>query len=193
MTRKDIDWSAIKTDYTTGDMSIRDLADWNKVSEAAIRKRAKAEGWVRLDAAPKAPKKRRDLTVSLGLANQPDEAEPATDPKDIVARGHSLALRMLNELNATTTRQGELEAMICEATEEDEGDRRREAMMRAVSLGGRAATLRTLAQAAKTLAETASAAAAPAQGKKEQRQAAAEKVGGRFQVRQAPTLALVKS
>ncbi|WP_427024721.1 hypothetical protein ACP4J4_01780 [Aureimonas ureilytica] len=189
MSKKPIDWEGIKTDYTTGDMSIRDLARWHRVSEAAVRKRAKAEGWTRIEGAPGAPVKKREIAVTYRVEQTPATTE-TTDPAQIVDRGRNLALRMLDELNATTSSLGELETFIAEATEGDESQRRVEAMMRAISLPSRAATLRALAQAAKTLAET-STAAAP-QGKKAEKQAAAARVGGKFGVRQPPNLSLVK-
>ena len=58
-----------------------------------------------------------------------------------------LTLRLPFELDATTTHAGELEDMIVAETD---NARQRNAMMRAVSLPGRAAVMRDLAQAAKT-------------------------------------------
>ncbi|WP_342643457.1 hypothetical protein [Rhodoligotrophos ferricapiens] len=93
-------------------------------------------------------------------------------------------MRMLSELDATTSHVGELEKLIEQATANDPNDKRYEAMMRAVSLPTRANIIKTLALAAKTLSETA----AP-QGKKQERQLAAERVAsGKFGVPSAPKL-----
>ncbi len=180
----DIDWAAIETDFRDGDMSIRDLARWHRVSEAAVRKRAKAGGWTRLAEAPKAPVKKREISVTYSVPMTPVTVE-TTDPEAIIGRGQNLVLRMLDELDATTSRVGELGMLIDEATDADESPRRNEAMMKAVSLPSRAATLKALATAVKTLAETATAAP---KGKKALRQETAEKSSsaGRFAVPQVP-------
>lgn len=39
------DWSAIERDYRSGDTSIRSLAERYGISDTAIRKKAKSEGW----------------------------------------------------------------------------------------------------------------------------------------------------
>jgi len=39
------DWEAIEREYRAGDSSIRALAEKHGVSDTAIRKKAKAEGW----------------------------------------------------------------------------------------------------------------------------------------------------
>lgn len=174
-----IDWEAIRRDYMTGSMSVRELARWYGISDTAIRKRAKAESWER--PIPSASSRRepanpepRTTVVLTPLTPQ------AVTPDAIIGRGRNLTLRMLDELDATTTHRGELEAMIDMATDEGDGGKRRDALMQAVSLKQRAEVLKSLATAAKTLSE--SGAAAPA-GKKAERQAAAEKVassGGKF-------------
>jgi hypothetical protein len=73
--------------------------------------------------------------------------------KSHVELGSDLALRLLDELDATTAWVGELERMIEEATANDENDRRRTAMMKAISLPARAMTLKTIAQALGALNE----------------------------------------
>ena len=180
--KKVIDWVGIEADFTTGDMSIRDLAKWYSVSEAAIRKRAKANGWTRREDAPKQSVKRKEISVTYSVPDTIATRE-TTDPEQIVGRGRNLALRLLDELDATSSRLGELATFIDEATDSDESQRRTEALMKAISLPSRANTLKALAQAVKTFAETA----AP-EGKKAQKQAAAESVGGRFAAPSAPKL-----
>jgi predicted DNA-binding protein YlxM (UPF0122 family) len=41
------DWEAIEREYRAGQLSVREIARQYAVSEGAIRKRAKAEGWER--------------------------------------------------------------------------------------------------------------------------------------------------
>lgn len=108
----------------------------------------------------------------------------ATDPDQIVGKGHNLIFRLLDELDATTTHHAELADMI-EAHEED--PRRKAAMMKAIELPGRANVVKALATAFKTWNE----AKAP-EGKKAQRQASAERSSseGKFGVPTAPKLAV---
>lgn len=184
---KPIDWPAIERDYRNGSMSIRELAKWYLLSEAAIRKKAGENGWVRAESAPKAPKKRKEISVTYTV-NETVATPETTAPEAIIDRGKNLALRMLDELHAATSKLDSLEAFIEEATEGDESQRRVEALMKAVSLPTRANTLKALAQAVKTLAETA--AAAGVGGKKVAKQNAADKVGGKFAVPNGPKLAV---
>lgn len=188
--KKPIDWSEIERDYLAGSMSIREIARWYSVSEGAIRKRAKANGWKREGA--------QQGTQSEGA----QKAEPKvyvgtvltaenTTPEAIVGRGRNLVMRMLDELDATTSRDGELDAMIVEATDTADAGKQREALQQAISLKSRSEVLKALATAAKTFAESGAA-----QGVKKQRQEAGERTakgGGKFATPAAPgTLRLVQ-
>lgn len=175
--KKPIDWPAIRADWEKSDWSIRRIAEWYQVSDGAIRKRAKAEGW---------PDRPQPAHKPVRTAAEP-RAEPvimagvdATDPDQIVGKGHNLIFRLLDELDATTTHHGALAEMI-EAHEED--PRRRAAMMKAIDLPGRANVIKALATAFKTWNESK----AP-EGKKKERQANAERSssGGKFGVPTAP-------
>lgn len=179
--KKPIDWHYIRADWSQSDKSIRWLADWYQVSESAIRKKAKQEGW------PDRPEKaRKPVRTSDAPRTEPVimAGVDATDPEQIVGKGHNLIFRLLDELDATTTHQTQLAEMI-EAHEED--PRRRAAMMKAIELPGRANVIKSLATAFKTWNE----AQAP-EGKKAQRQANAEKVAaaGKFAPRGGPKLAV---
>lgn len=172
-----IDWAAIEKDYRFGTMSNVALAEWYSVSESAIRKRAKRDSWVRASATP-----HQSAPVPSGTLATPETTRPET----IIGRGRNLTLRLLDELDATTSRVGELHALIDSAL--DEGDKKREALEQAISLKTRAEVLKSLALTAKTFAE----AGAPA-GKKAERQAAAERAagaGGKFAPPAAPRLAV---
>ena len=168
-TRKStIDWSRIEIEYLAGEDSIREIADRHEISDTAIRKRAKAEGW-----------KRKVRTANRREPERSPPPPPPSDPhqplaaSDIAENGRSLVARMLDELDTVTSRRGELEDLIIEATDGDEDDSKRDALMRAVSLPGRANTLKTLATALKTINE----ASAP-QGKKAAAQDRAREVAG---------------
>jgi len=47
MARKAVDWESVEREYRAGIRSLRDIAGEVGVSEGAVRKRAKAEGWER--------------------------------------------------------------------------------------------------------------------------------------------------
>lgn len=111
----------------------------------------------------------------------------ATDPEQIVGRGQNLILRLMDELDASTSNAETIEELINIHIEDT---RAKAAMMKAVSLSGRAGVIKALATALKTLSEAKTAAP---EGKKAQRQAAAEAVatsGNKFAPRSGPRLAV---
>ncbi|WP_262027136.1 hypothetical protein [Microvirga sp. Mcv34] len=172
---KTIDWQGVEKDYCAGVMGVREIARWYGISDTAVHKKAKAEGWVR-------PKQKKTLVGAAPAQAEvpaPASSEPVS-PADLADRGRGLAARLMNELDAVTANVGELEEMI---HSEESDPRRRQALLKALSLGERANTLRTLSMSLKTLNETAMP-----EGKKAQRQSAAEKVGGKFSVPSAPKL-----
>lgn len=172
---KTIDWQGVEKDYCAGVMGVREIARWYGISDTAVHKKAKAEGWVR----PKQKKTLVGAAPARAEAPAPASSEPAS-PADLADRGRGLASRLMDELEAVTANVGELEEMI---HSEESDPRRRQALLKALSLGERANALRTLSMSLKTLNETAMP-----EGKKAQRQSAAEKVGGKFSVPAAPKL-----
>ena len=167
-----IDWADIEKDYRAGVMSVREIARWHLVDEKAIRKKALAEGWERKQKPPHID--RRQVVVSDMLP------PPSFKPEELPDRARGIAARLLDELDAMTAHAGELEDMICS---EESDPRRRQALLKAISTGERAMTLKNITTAMKTINE----AAAP-DGKKAERQAAAERVGGKFAVPSPPKL-----
>jgi hypothetical protein len=165
ISRGEIDWPAIERDYCMGLDAVRELARRYGVTETMIRRKAKAERWVR-------------------MGFEPAEVPPP-DPEKSLQRVLDLADRMLDELEATTAKRNQMRALILEAGAGDESAQR-EAALKAMSLPRRTVMLKTVAQAI----ETAKRAAPGATGKKAERQAAAEKVAGRFGMGTAPKLAV---
>ena len=175
------EWSQIEREYLASDDSIREIADRYAISEAAIRKRAKAKGWKR-------PVRAREPVRTLLPAPRAPQAAPAEpreplDAATIAENGRQLAARMLDELDTMTSYQGELEEAIEIMTANDEDESRRNAMMKAVSLPARSQILKNLATSLKTINE----AAAPAKGKKAQAQDRATAAGRKFGTIGAPT------
>lgn len=176
-----LDWDEIKRDYVAGSMSNRELAAWYSISEGAIRKRAKKEGWVKTGTQPVVRTEPKTITIT-----QTPVTPETTSPEAIVSRGRNLTLRLLDELDATTSKLGELEMIIDTAVDGEDNAKAKEALSQAISLKQRAEVLKSLALAAKTLNESG---AAIDGGKKAQRQRSAEQVaqpGSKFAPPAAP-------
>ena len=88
------DWTAIENDFCNSPSSIREIAGWHGVTEAAIRKRAKAKGWVRRSDAPGRPVKKQEIAVTYSV-ERTILATETVDPEVITSRGQSLVVRML--------------------------------------------------------------------------------------------------
>ncbi len=84
----------VEEDFRAGSMSNRKIAEWYGVSEGAVRKRAKADGWVRTGTQGRTLRNRRG----------PDRAAPAGVGAGEPGRhrGQSLGLvaQLLGELQA---------------------------------------------------------------------------------------------
>lgn len=180
--KNSIPWDRIEIEYLAGEDSIREIADRYEISDAAIRKRAKKEGWVREVRTPVRREPERSLPPP-----PPSDPEKPIEAGQIADGGRALAARMLDELDVVTSRRGELEDIIIAATDDDDDDSRRDAMMKALSLPSRANTLKTIALALKTLNESA----AP-QGKKAAQQERADEIANRFRPVGPPRLKSVK-
>jgi hypothetical protein len=174
MTKKNkaIDWVGVERDYRAGVMSIREIAKWYAISDTAIHKKAKAEGWERKQQPPHVERK--------ALVGEIVSVKADAKPEELTDRARGIAARLLDELDTVTANVGQLEDMI-EAEESD--PRRRGALMKAISLGERAMTLKNISATMKTLTEVM----AP-DGKKAARQDSAERAssGGKFKVPAAP-------
>lgn len=175
------EWDRIEHEYCNTDDSIREIADRHCISEAAIRKRAKAGRWQR-------PVREREpvrtlLPVPRLATAQPIEPPAPRGNAEIAEHGRQLVGRMFDELDQVTSYQGELEEIIEIVTANDENDARRDAMMKAISLPARSQIAKNLAGALKTINE----AAGPQQGKKAAAQERANAVGRKFGAMGAPT------
>lgn len=175
------EWARIEAEYFAGEDSVREIADRHEISEAAIRKRAKAQGWKRPDRTREPV--RTLLPVPRPAPSQPRESAEPVDPTKIAEQGRQLVARMFDELETMTSYQGELEELIEIGTGGDEDDRRRDAMMKAISLPARSQIAKNLAATLKTINE----AGGPAKGKKAQQQERAAAVGRKFGAIGAPT------
>lgn len=176
------DWTAVEAEYRAGVRAVRQIARRHGVSDTAIHKRAKADGWVRATA-NRAEEAERLPAVPAQVVIPPRAARPAAPvaaegDDATLALARDLVHRHLGELDVATSCQDEIEAAIYEETREDADGQRRAMMLRAVSLPARAATMKTLAQAMAILKDVGAGAE---KGKKQTRQENAEKsASGRF-------------
>lgn len=91
------DWEAIKREYRVGQLSVREIARQYKLTEGAIRKRVKAEGWTR-DLADEVQKATRERLVRTGTQQDPrartdEEIVEAAALRGVeVVLGHAKAL-----------------------------------------------------------------------------------------------------
>ena len=162
-----VNWLQIERQYKSGVLSIREIAREHNVPESNVRLKAKENGWRRDLTKEVQQRTRAKLIESLAQPDSTDAAlknlKDSTDEEILeqaaktqvtvvrehqrtLGQGHKLTLRMLDELDATTSLRGELSDLIVAKVDV----KNQKAIMRAVSLGGRAAVMRDLAQAART-------------------------------------------
>src|SRR3712207_417649 len=120
--RDELVWTAVEADFRGGTLSNRQIAKRHGVSESAIRKRSESEGWVRTlaqSAHQSAHPAHQGSELPRHGADRPVRTSGSL-AKSHVEPGSDLALRLLDELDATTSHVGELEEIIEEATANDE-------------------------------------------------------------------------
>ena len=158
------DWEAIERDYRAGQLSVAEIARQNGITHPAILKKAKAEGWTRnlIKQVREAVETKlvtetaAEVTGGNTDGNSKETIEAAAQRVVEVVRSHrkdikfgrDLTARLLSELDNTTSKVGEIEEII---TKETDPGPKRSAMMRAVSLPGRAGVMKDLSQAMQRL------------------------------------------
>lgn len=157
-------WEAIERDYRAGVLSVREIARQYKVTEGAIRKRAKADHWTRdLNAAVQQAAKNALVRTEVRNAHaQETEAEVVEDAAQVVVElvrqhradlrgGRQMAEMLMGQLQVFAERRGELEDLVIEETAADKKPMRRNAMLRAIALPAHAGVLRDLSAVLKNL------------------------------------------
>ena len=162
-----VDWERVETDYRAGVLSLREIASPHGITEGAIRKRAKRDGWER-DLGAKIQAQAEALVRKQAVRSEVRTGRTAADRQIIEAnaeriaqvrgehrvdieRGRSLVLSLLAEVEEQTGDR-ELFAQLGEimAAPDDKGaDRMRDAYQRAIGLPGRVASLKSLSEAMK--------------------------------------------
>lgn len=160
--KKSTDWESIERQYRAGVLSIREIGKAHEVSDTAIRKKAKAADWQRDLSAKVAEKVRSDLVRSeVRTANPQTEREIVEEAAATVVHvvrshrtriknGSALVELLTGQLLDAASNREELEESIEAECKGDMDGRRRNAMLRAVSLASHSTIAVNLANATKT-------------------------------------------
>ncbi len=164
------DWERIETDFRVGRLSLREIAalDGN-VTEGAIRKRAKRDGWVR-DLGPKITARAEALVRKEAVRSEVRKNGEATERQIVeansvhlasvlvgqqsdISRHRTLAMRLLEELERQTSAVPELEKLgeILYSPDRNGTDKLNELYHKVISTPGRTKTMKDLADTLKTL------------------------------------------
>ncbi|WP_019558489.1 hypothetical protein [Thioalkalivibrio sp. ALE12] len=161
--RKQYDWEAIAREYKAGQLSIREIGKKHGVTDGAIRQRAKRHGWKRdLSDEVRRQAKSQALRDSLRSTNASDEEiieEAAKRGSEVIQThrrdirdGREIVEMMLSELKAECQHHELLSELAEQRIQgEDMDARAANAVRRAVSLPGRAGTIRDLSQSMQRL------------------------------------------
>lgn len=161
------DWERIESDYRAGILSLREIASPYKVTEGAIRKRAKRDGWER-DLAAKIQAKaeslvrkaevrktvRSDAAISerqIIDANAERIAQVRGEHRVIGHRVGSLGLKLLGELEAQTASVEDLEKLgeLLRTADEAGNDRLNDLYRKIISTPGRVDSSKKVAETLK--------------------------------------------
>lgn len=160
MADKATDWDAVHAEYRSGQLSNVLLGKKYGISEGAIRKRAKAEGWQK-DLAGAVRERVREKLVreEVREPNVRDEvivetaastgAEVVRRHRKDIAKGHGLVSMLFQQLESAAQDREDLENLVEEETKGDENGVRRNKLMKAISLPTHAAVLRDLSTSLK--------------------------------------------
>lgn len=185
--KTDTDWHAIEADFRAGALSNRQIAKKHGVAESTLRKRIASGRWVRTSA-QKVRKNTKTAHNPLRNPALPREKPPPTRRRsaaNVDERMDEMVSRLLGELEDTTSHLGEISEAIELETADDTGSRRRDTMLKAITIKERTETLHKLKQTRMMGDATAS----KKKGVKEQRKDAAQRaMGGKFKPMQPPKL-----
>jgi hypothetical protein len=164
---KQTDWEAIEAEYRSGTVSNSELGRKYDVSEGAIRKRAKAQGWTK-DLTAKVQTAVRDRLVRAEVREANARTSSRTDAEIIeaaaetavqvvqihrrdVRHGRTICAALFAELQDTSANRELIAECIDSETQDDLSPTRRNQMMKAISLPTRARAMLDLSAAMKNL------------------------------------------
>ena len=166
---KQIDWERIEADYRAGVKSLREIAAEHGITEGAIRKRAKRDGWVK-DLSGRIQAKADDLVRKEEVRSSVRKESTITEKEIVdanaqaianvrlahrkdIASARSLAMSLLNELQHQTG-DNNLYAQLGEILFQDGEDgqnKRLDLFNRVLALPGRIDSMKKLAETLKNL------------------------------------------
>lgn len=163
--RKQIDWEAIEKEFRVNQLSNVQIAKNHDISETAIRKKAKQYGWKK-DLSQRVRERVREKLVrdEVREPNADDEkivdavaergAKVITIHRQDIAKSQSLVQLFQGQLQEAATQRDEIKDSIIDETKNEEGkadQKRRNMMLKAVSLPAHSGVLRDLTIAQKNL------------------------------------------
>lgn len=167
--RRRAGWEAIERDFRMGVRAVTAIAEEHGITEGAIRKRAKRDGWVR-DLNAKVRAKADDLVRKAEVRTQVREDQRLTENRQIeveaniqkdvrlsqradIQRGRRLCLKLLSELEQQTDQVPELEELgeILRRPDDKGQDKLNDIYQAVISLPERTKTMKALAEALRIL------------------------------------------
>lgn len=158
--KRNIDWERIEADYRAGVLSLREIGVPHEITEGAIRKRAKRDGWVR-DLSERIKAQADDLVRRQAVrssvrtspftereiveANALGVAEVRVSHRNDINRFRALAMRLLAEMEAETGIE-----LIAPGGDQTL-DKIQDAYRKVIALPGRIDNIKKLADTLKTL------------------------------------------
>jgi len=163
-----VDWERIECAYRVARQSLRGIAAEHSITEAAIRKRAKRDGWERdLNAKVRATadalvrkalvrsevRKKSATELEIVAANAITQAEMRLSHRADLSRGRALVAKLFTELEATTDNKDLFEAIGEALFQPDKGgrDRKNELYEAVLAMPGRVKVLKDLTETLATL------------------------------------------
>src|SRR6266404_7137409 len=136
-----LDWSSIRREYEVEGIGPEALGEKYGCSSVTIYTKAKAESWTK----PTLAQMNEDVdevAEATGIAPIV-EIEEDIDEEDLdsitiessILRQKYILARLMNELDATTAKMGQMKKWIAEETRDDRNTNRRRALYNAVSMG----------------------------------------------------------
>lgn len=166
MGKRDIDWLAVEADYRPGIMSNREIAAKHGCTEGGVRKKAKAEKWVR-DLSAKIESKANDIVRREAVrieyaeatesdivnANAVNSANIQIAERKDVTKARSIAMKLLDELNAHIDNRDVLEDLgeMMRNPDAYGNDKLYDQYMKIISFGGNVDSTKKLSDALNTL------------------------------------------
>jgi len=166
--RKALDWEAIEREYRIGQKSMRMIATEFNTTAGAISKKVKRYKWVQDKSAEVRQKTRAALLQetpdgnTLGNTPTTEDIDKAVQTNVLVIREHRTSIKasqnivtlLQGQLHEAATKRDDIEEVIIDETKDEEGkadQKRRNRMLKAVSIPAHAGVLRDLTTAQKNL------------------------------------------